>query len=186
MNRNRFGPLQHYALSLLLLFFLSCQNDLMEERRFEQQRRIERFIEANTKTHTYSDGVYHMVIEPGYGYRIQPGDTVKFWYVAYTLDSRVFDTNIYEIAREHELDTLTHHTLFMPIEYEVGSGILIEGLNRGIPLCRGGEISTIVFNSDYGFGEDKIGPIPAWSPLCLLYTSPSPRDRTRSRMPSSA
>ena len=25
-----------------------------------------------------------------------------------------------------------------------------------------------------------------WNPLCLLYTSPSPRDRTRSRMPSSA
>ena len=25
-----------------------------------------------------------------------------------------------------------------------------------------------------------------WSPSCLLYTSPSPRDRTRSRMPSSA
>ena len=26
----------------------------------------------------------------------------------------------------------------------------------------------------------------AWVDLCLLYTSPSPRDRTRSRMPSSA
>ena len=25
-----------------------------------------------------------------------------------------------------------------------------------------------------------------WKPSCLLYTSPSPRDRTRSRMPSSA
>ena len=25
-----------------------------------------------------------------------------------------------------------------------------------------------------------------WFQLCLLYTSPSPRDRTRSRMPSSA
>ena len=25
-----------------------------------------------------------------------------------------------------------------------------------------------------------------WSQICLLYTSPSPRDRTRSRMPSSA
>ena len=25
-----------------------------------------------------------------------------------------------------------------------------------------------------------------WSQFCLLYTSPSPRDRTRSRMPSSA
>jgi len=40
-------------------------------------------------------------------------------------------------------------------------------------------------------------PVPAWVghtymtyqplyPHCLLYTSPSPRDRTRSRMPSSA
>ena len=25
-----------------------------------------------------------------------------------------------------------------------------------------------------------------WNSVCLLYTSPSPRDRTRSRMPSSA
>ena len=25
-----------------------------------------------------------------------------------------------------------------------------------------------------------------WAIICLLYTSPSPRDRTRSRMPSSA
>ena len=38
----------------------------------------------------------------------------------------------------------------------------------------------------------EIGIAPGHSPLltglmpCLLYTSPSPRDRTRSRMPSSA
>ena len=31
----------------------------------------------------------------------------------------------------------------------------------------------------------KIAYFPLWS-YCLLYTSPSPRDRTRSRMPSSA
>ena len=31
------------------------------------------------------------------------------------------------------------------------------------------------------------GPCKVLSPIfCLLYTSPSPRDRTRSRMPSSA
>ena len=30
------------------------------------------------------------------------------------------------------------------------------------------------------------GQPPAWCSHCLLYTSPSPRDRTRSRMPSSA
>ena len=29
-------------------------------------------------------------------------------------------------------------------------------------------------------------PVAGWIMVCLLYTSPSPRDRTRSRMPSSA
>ena len=32
--------------------------------------------------------------------------------------------------------------------------------------------------------DDKI--ITAWNGICLLYTSPSPRDRQKSRMPSSA
>ena len=35
-------------------------------------------------------------------------------------------------------------------------------------------------------GKDEKGLLPMISQGCLLYTSPSPRDRTRSRMPSSA
>ena len=34
--------------------------------------------------------------------------------------------------------------------------------------------------------EETDGQLKAWVYVCLLYTSPSPRDRTRSRMPSSA
>ena len=34
--------------------------------------------------------------------------------------------------------------------------------------------------------RDLIVEMVDWSKICLLYTSPSPRDRTRSRMPSSA
>ena len=34
--------------------------------------------------------------------------------------------------------------------------------------------------------EDDIDESTDWLEDCLLYTSPSPRDRTRSRMPSSA
>ena len=39
-------------------------------------------------------------------------------------------------------------------------------------------------NEDDEFGEDFPGAEGFY--ICLLYTSPSPRDRTRSRMPSSA
>ena len=34
--------------------------------------------------------------------------------------------------------------------------------------------------------QDNAGTYLAWDPVCLLYTSPSPRDKRQSRMPSSA
>ena len=39
---------------------------------------------------------------------------------------------------------------------------------------------------DYHFSQPALWPAYNHSKRCLLYTSPSPRDRTRSRMPSSA
>ena len=36
------------------------------------------------------------------------------------------------------------------------------------------------------YGDSETSPTTQTHPTCLLYTSPSPRDRTRSRMPSSA
>ena len=42
-------------------------------------------------------------------------------------------------------------------------------------------------NMQIGLIEDEQGPIGVGeSTLCLLYTSPSPRDKRQSRMPSSA
>ena len=40
--------------------------------------------------------------------------------------------------------------------------------------------------SDYGIQLQAKQKLKAYYGNCLLYTSPSPRDRTRSRMPSSA
>ena len=59
--------------------------------------------------------------------------------------------------------------------------------NTGLPLVNG----SIYFGN---VGENPLHqPLPVYlesgQPIpspCLLYTSPSPRDRTRSRMPSSA
>mgnify|MGYP003381629349 CR=1 FL=1 len=55
------------------------------------------------------------------------------------------------------------------------------------------EEEELAFDVGNGFGEakDESGVIGGFdgvevASVCLLYTSPSPRDRTRSRMPSSA
>ena len=47
-----------------------------------------------------------------------------------------------------------------------------------------GKQMLFTFSGDYWLGL-HLG-MTGWLHCCLLYTSPSPRDRTRSRMPSSA
>ena len=59
----------------------------------------------------------------------------------------------------------------------------------GLSACASdGASSTIEANAGVDF-EVEVGVAPVFDgcdTTCLLYTSPSPRDRTRSRMPSSA
>ena len=50
-----------------------------------------------------------------------------------------------------------------------------EILSEGLCVSMDGSIEKVAFELLVGWAVD-----------CLLYTSPSPRDRTRSRMPSSA
>ena len=47
------------------------------------------------------------------------------------------------------------------------------------------ENGQLQFRGIYVAGKPD-GPFESYYENCLLYTSPSPRDRTRSRMPSSA
>ena len=54
-----------------------------------------------------------------------------------------------------------------------------DGVVEGVREDRSGEALVATLSShNYEVVEHKV--------VCLLYTSPSPRDRTRSRMPSSA
>ena len=57
---------------------------------------------------------------------------------------------------------------------------------------RDADMYTDLFHGDYEFVRHQSGTsmdreqMVEMMRICLLYTSPSPRDRTRSRMPSSA
>ena len=59
-------------------------------------------------------------------------------------------------------------------------------LNLGTPIPGGMSDDTITFTSTGYDGLDLGDPGPFAAQPCLLYTSPSPRDATLSRMPSSA
>ena len=67
-------------------------------------------------------------------------------------------------------------------------------LNKAVTIAL---IITLVYGylystmkEDFGFSDDPLDPyyfsLMTMSTVCLLYTSPSPRDLSTSRMPSSA
>src|SRR5665811_2637834 len=83
---------------------------------------------------------------------------------------------------------LTHHlvedvalTLGQAFREIIPSGAARYG-NRVVPM----DDALVQVSVDIGGRPYYEGPLPSGLYDCLLYTSPSPRDRTRSRMPSSA
>ena len=68
-------------------------------------------------------------------------------------------------------------------EYPSGSSV-IRALDEASFTAEQGELSVILGQS--GAGKTTALNILGGMDTCLLYTSPSPRDRQKSRMPSSA
>ena len=90
-----------------------------------------------------------------------------------------------------EMNATLIRSAYTPIIYEMKdcSVALLDaehnvlGQSAGLPIFLGNlEACTIAIEEMYG--RDVWQPGDVW--ICLLYTSPSPRDATLSRMPSSA
>ena len=70
------------------------------------------------------------------------------------------------------------------VPYLLATTLSVPGLNpQAAVRYRGLEVGKV---DAIDFDTQKAGQILVHISVCLLYTSPSPRDRTRSRMPSSA
>jgi len=157
--------LTQYLIYLFLAIFIlnSCRKNLEEEKTFNENTSIEKYIASQKWTYSKVNGLYHVVRKPSFGYQALVGDTVEFWYSAYTLNGKVFDTNVKDIAKAAKLDTLIRS--FNPISTIVGKGNLIDGVDEGLLQIREREIATILFSSSLGYGNNAIGPVPEWSPL---------------------
>ena len=69
----------------------------------------------------------------------------------------------------------------------VGHGQLAQAMLGAVEQIAGVETGLVaVSNTDCDRGALEARIVAAVDGGCLLYTSPSPRDRTRSRMPASA
>ena len=80
--------------------------------------------------------------------------------------------------QNHEDGTLAHHLAYLAATADDVAGYLNEP--------RGGEIHPEALAQSEHLATSIKDVIHALTQHCLLYTSPSPRDKRQSRMPSSA
>ena len=73
---------------------------------------------------------------------------------------------------------------------DIFGGWVLSQMDMAAGICAGqraqGRVVTAAIDGMQFYRPVKVGDILGVYTTCLLYTSPSPRDRTRSRMPSSA
>jgi len=150
---------------VLVLALSSCDNSLEDDKRFAEEKLIESYISSKGLKYSRTEKVYHIATEPSYGYEVNTGDTLEFWFKGYTPETTplVFDTNIKTEAIAAKLDT--NIRTFEPIRVIAGKTDLVEGLKKGLLGTRLNQKSTIIFTSDLGFKSQIIGPLDAWSSL---------------------
>ena len=95
-------------------------------------------------------------------------DQAKVWRVGADIDTDVLAPGAY---MQHGIEVIAQHCL-ESVRPEFAATV------------RPGDV--LVAGANFGIGSSREQAAGALLHFCLLYTSPSPRDRTRSRMPSSA
>ena len=137
--------------------------------------------------------MYYEVLREGSGENPTVADSVFVSYKGFLFDNKVFDQRKNPVWLEAK-NVVRGFQEFLPKikrgEIRINPNGTYDFLNFGIGFA--------IFPSGLGYYNNGTGNIQPYSPLifqvnlmtlnrtCLLYTSPSPRDRTRSRMPSSA
>ncbi|MFN5324302.1 MAG: FKBP-type peptidyl-prolyl cis-trans isomerase [Bacteroidota bacterium] len=94
------------------------------------------------------NGAFLTIKNEGNGPKPEAGDTVYVNYKGYLLNGLVFDS-----------------TSKGPFKFVLGTTPVLEGWVDCIPLLSKGSEATIAFPSDLGFGSQKTGVIPPYSPL---------------------
>ena len=108
---------------------------------------------------------------------VNRGD-ITFWFSEEVLSNWEHENKGFKVGRPFVYSDTAIEVLLMLRELFQLPYRQTEGLGRALVKLMGAEVAIPNYTS--------LAKRAAKLKICLLYTSPSPRDRTRSRMPSSA
>ena len=124
------------------------------QRKADEKKLQEYFLKNDLHPKKGAGGMYYNITKEGTGRLVLIGERVKINYTGRLLDGTVFDSNTDPAFRHQE-----------PFEFQIGSGTVIRGWEKGIQQLKKGSVATLYIPSLMGYGEDGGPRIPANSVL---------------------
>jgi FKBP-type peptidyl-prolyl cis-trans isomerase len=116
----------------------------------QEQKAIQEFLAKNNITTPPTEsGLYYLVKTEGTGQQPVDSDTVSINYIVSYLDGVVFDTNIEEVAQEHNIYNPQRD--YVPFVFVKGSNEAIEGVDEGVGYMKEGGEAILVIPSSLAY-----------------------------------
>lgn len=170
-----------YLASLLLAsaaLLVSCTKESRELMYANQEERIGQFVENQQSSNpdirvVHNGGATRVVISEGEGVEATARGKVFVYYAGYNFssgsvsNSYMFATNNKDFASSINWKLSDDTLMSEPLEIGLTDKGMLEGLRNGLEGVKEGEECYILFSGKYAFGKNKIGTIPANSPLAF-------------------
>jgi FKBP-type peptidyl-prolyl cis-trans isomerase len=136
--------------------FFSCEDNSLEKQRQQELETLNAYIDENyPDVEPTPSGLYYIEDKAGTGDTIKLGDKVQIFYATYTLDSFLID----------ESDGFTDGYRYEPLEFTVGTGSVIAGLDEAMTYMQKGTVATLIIDSGLAYGQNGNGTIPGFTSL---------------------
>lgn len=91
--------------------------------------------------------------QPGDGDSAQPGQKVSVHYTGWLFDA--------DAPQQRGAKFDSSHDRGQPFSFTVGAGQVIRGWDEGVAGMQVGATRVLMIPPDYGYGERRVGPLPA-------------------------
>lgn len=121
---------------------------------------IEKYVaENNLDAKRTESGLFYVIEKEGSGQEVNQGDMVSVHYTGYVLDGTVFDTSRESVAKANNTFQEGRQGGYVPIEFEVGMGRVIQGWDEGLQLLRKGSIAKLIIPSPLAYGDRQASEV---------------------------
>ena len=144
--------------SIAVAFFACGEDNSLEKMRENELAKLDVFIDEHYPDSTAKpSGLYYIEAIKGEGDSLVFGDRVQIFYATWTIDSILVDESEGYLAGHR----------FEPLEFIVGGGGVVKGLEEAATYMQLNTKSNLVLPSEIAYGQNGKGSIPGFTTLLM-------------------